>query len=81
MGRLTVISDWLGHHGEPLEPEELQFTTKPAKSCRGCLFDGQRSAVCNRATEAAGRAELANCETDGVIYVAQEVDARQMELK
>lgn len=76
-GQLVAVSDWLGHHGEPLEPSAMQFTIKPATSCRGCLFNGQRSRVCNRAVEVAQRAELPHCE-EGFIYVTRESDPRQL---
>lgn len=79
--QLVVISDWLGHHGEPLHPEAMSYTTRPAKSCRGCVFDGQRAAVCERACVAAERAELDRCDKANVIYVAREVDPRQLSIE
>lgn len=79
-GNLIAVNDWLGLHGEPLEPENMQYTSKPAKSCSGCIFSGQRVEVCNRAAEAALRADLPHCELDGCIYVLREVDARQISL-
>lgn len=75
--QLIAVSDWLGHHGEPLEPSAMQFTVKPATSCRGCLFNGPRAKVCGRACEVAQRAELPHCE-EGFIYVARETDPRQL---
>jgi hypothetical protein len=80
MRHCVAIQDWLGHHGEPLHPESMQFTTRPAKSCRGCLFQGQHSAICARACQAAERAELEHCER-GVIYVEKPVDTRQLPLE
>lgn len=77
MSNLIAVSDWLGHHGEPLHPDEIQFVTRPAKSCRNCLFDGQRAEICNAAARKAGRIGMKDCE-DGVIYVAREVDPRQL---
>ena len=79
MTQLVSIQQWLGHQGEPLTPETIQFTTRPAKSCRGCLFDGQHSSICDRACQAAQRAELEHCER-GFIYVAKPVDPRQVSL-
>ena len=79
MRHCVAIQDWLGHHGEPLHPESMQFTTRPAKSCRGCLFQGQHSAICARACQAAQRAELEHCER-GVIYVVKPLDGRQHSL-
>lgn len=79
MTQLVSIQKWLGHKGESLSPESIQFTTRPAKSCRGCLFDGQHSSICDRACQAAQRAELEHCER-GFIYVAKPVDPRQVSL-
>ena len=75
--QLVAVSDWLGHHGEPLHPESMQYATREATSCRGCLFDGQRSSVCARASLAAVRAGMADCES-GFIYVMREIDPRQI---
>lgn len=79
MSDLVSVQAWLGHRGAPLSPENLQFTTRPATSCRGCLFDGQPSAICTRACAAAARAELEHCER-GFIYVAKSLDPRQANL-
>jgi hypothetical protein len=76
---LVSIHKWLGRRGEPLDPESIQFTTRPAKSCRGCLFDGQHTSVCDRACAIAQRIELEHCER-GFIYVAKPVDLRQIDL-
>jgi hypothetical protein len=43
------------------------------------MFDGQPSAVCDRACQVAQRAGLEHCE-DGFIYVAGPVDPRQLNL-
>ena len=79
MTQLVSIQKWLGHKGDALSPESIQFTTRPAKSCRGCLFDGQHSSICDRACQAAARAELDHCE-HGFIYVEKKVDPRQVSL-
>jgi hypothetical protein len=79
MTQLIEVQKWLGHRGDPVSPELLQFTTRPAKGCRGCLFDGQLASVCDRACTVAQRAELEHCER-GFIYVAKPVDARQVTL-
>ncbi|WP_208281108.1 hypothetical protein [Massilia oculi] len=79
MTQLVSIQKCLGHKGESLSPESIQFTTRPAKSCRGCLFNGQHSSICDRACRAAQRAELEHCER-GFIYVAKPVDPRQVSL-
>lgn len=75
--QLVAVADWLGHRGEPLEPERMQFTVAPAVSCRGCAFDAQRAAVCTKACEVAQRAGLPHCE-EGVIYIPRELDPRQI---
>lgn len=79
MSGLISVQKWLGRRGEPIAPEHIQFTAKPAMSCRGCLFDGQPSAVCDRACRVAQRADLDHCES-GFIYVAKLVDPRQVNL-
>lgn len=65
----------------PLDPATLQFTTRPANSCRGCIFDGQWWSVCKEAGEVAQRAGMPECEAGGVIYVAREVDPRQLNIE
>jgi hypothetical protein len=79
MNGLVSVQAWLGRKGEPMNPETMQFTTRPATSCRGCLFDGQSASVCDRACKAAVRAEQEHCET-GFIYVTKPVDPRQVDL-
>lgn len=79
MGQLIEVQKWLGHRGNPLSPETMQFVTRPAKGCRGCLFDGQAVSVCDRACTVAQRAEMEHCER-GFIYVAKPVDPRQANL-
>lgn len=79
MRGLISVQKWLGHKGNPLTPEQMQFITRPSTSCRGCLFDGQHSSVCDRACTVAQRAELDHCER-GFIYVARDLDPRQVAL-
>jgi hypothetical protein len=79
MTQLVAIHKWLGRADVPLAPESMQFTTRPAKSCRGCLFDGQHAHVCEHACQAAARAELDHCER-GFIYVEKPADPRQVSL-
>jgi hypothetical protein len=62
-----------------MEPSALRFTTQPAKSCKSCLFDGERSPVCHKATAVAIRAGLADFDA-GFVYIAVEADPRQLEL-
>lgn len=65
---------------KPIDPAQVQFTTRPAKSCRGCLFDGQWWSVCKAAGEIAERAGLVECEAGRVIYVAKKLDPRQVDI-
>jgi hypothetical protein len=81
MQGMIAVSDWLGRRGEPIEPEALQFVTRQAQSCRNCLFDGQTYAVCARAGKAALRASLEDCGEAHVIYVAKEIDPRQITIE
>lgn len=55
---------------QPLNPNALQFVTKPARSCRGCLFNGQWWRVCREAGIVAALAGLPECEEGKVIYIA-----------
>ncbi len=67
---------------------DLKFTAKemPMRdTCKGCLFEPERSAICYQAADAAKVRGLPDCEyptANGkrIIYVALDVDARQMEL-
>lgn len=63
----------------PLDPAAMHFKAQRAKSCRTCLFHGQWVNVCNRACEVAATRGAPHCE-DGYVYVAVEVDGRQMDL-
>lgn len=62
-----------------MDPANTKFTTAPAKTCKGCLFNGERSPVCHKATALAVRAGLEDCDS-GVIYIAVETDPRQLDL-
>lgn len=57
----------------------LKFTSKPGKTCNGCLFDESRHETCVKVSEIAVRAGMPDCD-DGVIYVQVETDPRQMEI-
>lgn len=67
------------HDTVPVEPEKMQFTASPAKSCRGCLFERQFSPVCKRAAALAVKADLPDCDA-GFIYVLVETDPRQLSI-
>jgi hypothetical protein len=62
-----------------MNPAEIRFTAKPARNCKGCIFDTCRSTVCHRATEVAKLRSLPDCDT-GYVYVPDESDERQSEL-
>lgn len=64
---------------DPLDPSRILFTTKSAKSCRGCLFSGQRASVCHQAAAVALRADLPDCDR-GFVYVPIPIDERQLTL-
>lgn len=66
-------------YDSPLDPEAMQFTARQGANCSGCLFQRQRVSVCRRATQAALRAGLPDCD-DGHVYVERELDARQLAL-
>jgi hypothetical protein len=60
-----------------LDPRTIEFKTRPCKSCAGCLFDRQSSAVCTVAGREAKMRGLEACES-GVVYVLVEKDPRQL---
>lgn len=72
----TPLSDLVGL-AEPLDPAAMRFTVKAATSCRNCLFEGQRSSVCHKASAVAVRADLPDCDA-GFVYVTVPVDPRQL---
>lgn len=75
---MTALADLVGL-AEPLDPHQMRFTVKPAKSCRGCLFDGQRASVCLVASSLAAKAGLPDCD-EGYVYVSVQTDPRQVEI-
>lgn len=79
--RTIDIESWRGPRDPvPLDPSTMCFRAQRADSCRGCLFDGQWSAVCKRASAESVSRGGADCD-NGFIYVATEVDPRQMTLE
>lgn len=62
-----------------MDVAQLNFTSKPGKTCNGCLFDESHSSVCREACAAAVRASMPDCDK-GVIYVLVETDPRQLAL-
>lgn len=81
MGSMIAVDKWLGLRGEPMNPEAMQFTTQEGKSCRLCIFDGQRHSVCVRAGKAALRASLPDCGESSVVYVLRSIDPRQTQIE
>lgn len=75
----TPLSDLVGLD-DPLDPSEMRYTTKAAKTCRTCIFYGQRSSVCKEASRLAVLSELADCESD-VVYVPIPIDSRQLTIE
>lgn len=75
---MTALSDLVGL-ADPLDPAQMRFTSRPAKSCAGCLFSSQRASVCHTASSVAVRAGLHDCD-EGVVYVSLQIDPRQIEI-
>lgn len=79
---------WEGDTATPIDPATLRF--KPAKApvyadCEGCMFVGQTSAVCRRASELSVEAGGADCDDPhpqwgSIIYVVDKSDPRQLPL-
>jgi hypothetical protein len=78
-----------------MDPRRIQFQQQPRQliddpderglNCKGCIFERQRAAVCQVASEEATRRGLRDCDAvdqfgDVVIYVPAAVDPRQMDL-
>lgn len=88
----TDIIAW-GRHGTddfPMVPAELRYHAivkhERWKDCGGCMFKGQRIAVCHEAARVAIRAGLVDCDTvdkeTGRTHVYQRIkfDVRQVDL-
>lgn len=67
---------------------EIKFTAKEMPmlyTCKGCLFDPERSAICYQAADVAKLRGIPDCEYPTatgkrIIYVAMQVDERQLDL-
>lgn len=66
-------------YDEPLSPEQMNFTTKPGRACRSCIFERQRISVCDRAVALATKAGMPSCDIEDVVYVLRETDPRQID--
>jgi hypothetical protein len=80
--------NWEGDTAEPIDPTTIRFKAVRAPvyaDCQGCLFIGQRSAVCRQASALAVEAGQVDCDDAApegwsVIYVIDKSDPRQMDL-
>jgi hypothetical protein len=80
MRNYVNLDQWRGpRDASPLDPADMAFQAKPAKSCRGCLFSGQYADVCQLAGRVAQMRQMPDCE-DGFIFVAVASDERQLPL-
>lgn len=67
-------------YDEPLSPEQMDFTTKPGRACRSCIFERQRISVCDRAVALAVKAGMPSCDNEDVVYTLRETDSRQLSI-
>ena len=85
----NILSDkWVGDLAEPLDPDNMRF--KPAKApvyadCEGCLFIGQATPVCRRASELSVERGGADCDDPwpaggSIVYIEDKSDPRQLPL-
>lgn len=66
----------------------IQFTAKEIgkrQSCKDCLFEHERAKVCMEMTEKARLAALPDCDDlspsgNYIIYIAKDLDSRQVDL-
>lgn len=80
--------EWEGEIAAPVDPSTIRFKAVPAPAyanCQGCLFAGQRVAVCWSAAEIAVRNEQPDCDGQlpggrSIIYVLDKSDPRQLDL-
>lgn len=78
MNGMIIVADL---YDEPIDPAGIDFTTKPGRKCRTCLFARQKSAVCDEAVRLALRAGMASCDEQDVVYVERVRDPRQLDLE
>lgn len=78
MNGMIILADL---YDSPLDPTTIDFTTKPGRKCRTCLFARQKSAVCDEAVRLALRADMASCDEQDVVYVLAKRDARQLTIE
>ncbi len=66
-----------------MNPTTIQFRARVSRkqSCSGCLFIDQKAETCHAACAEAVKRGLPDCDdAKGYIYVADEVDPRQLSL-
>lgn len=68
-------------YDDPIDPGAVDFTTKPGRKCRTCVFNRQKSPVCDEAVRLALRAGMASCDEQDVVYVERVRDPRQLDLE
>lgn len=78
---MTALTDLSRLYDEPIDPATIDFTTKPGKDCKGCLFQRQKITVCNKVEQIAEKESLPKCDDVNIIYVAREVDPRQLHIE
>lgn len=86
----NILSEkWEGDTAEPIDPDQVRIKAINAPvlgECDGCLFIGQRAAVCMRASQIAMAAGDPDCEQvltgprRTVVYVVDKSDPRQIPL-
>lgn len=80
--------NWEGDTAAPINPDTIRIKAVQAPSfdeCDGCLFIGQRSDVCRRASAIAVEAGHPDCDQvlpgrRSVVYVVDKSDPRQLPL-
>jgi hypothetical protein len=86
---INVLSpNWEGDTAEPIDPTTIRFKAVKAPvyaDCQGCMFVGQRTAVCRQASALAVEAGGVDCDDPwpaggSVIYIIDKSDPRQMDL-
>lgn len=78
MKGMLILADL---YDEPLYPAEIDFTTKPGRQCRTCLFQRQRISVCNDAVALAVKAGMPSCDDVDIVYVVKVRDHRQLAIE
>jgi hypothetical protein len=77
MNGMIILADL---YDDPLDPGTVDFTTKPGRKCRTCVFSRQKSVVCDEAVRLALLAGLDSCDDRNVVYFVRVRDPRQVDL-